>query len=44
MFEEEVNEEEDTLFFSRDLGYKEAGDDTMMNKDYQTNLNNFLND
>lgn len=44
MFEEDVNEEEDTLFFSRDLGYKEAGDDTMMNKDYQTNLNDFLND
>lgn len=43
MFEEEVNEEEDTLFFSRDLGYK-AEDDTTINKDYQMNLNNFLND
>lgn len=43
MFEEEVNEEDDTLFFSRDLEDK-PGDDTTMNNDYQVNLNNFLND
>ena len=43
MFNEDVKEEDDTLFFSRDLGDK-LEDETTMNKDYQVNLNDFLND